>query len=385
MSCRKFEAPRHGSLAYMPRRRARSVKQAIRAFEKDNPEDPIHLTAFYVYKAGMTHVVRNKAMNDKKGTIKEVTESVTILEAPPMVVFGIVGYVNTPQGLKINKTVLSSHINESVLRRFYRKFYLSKKRMFSSARRKAGQKELDADILVLKNSDVIRVLAHTQVEKIKSIRTKKAHISEIQVNGGSVSDKVEWAVSMLEREVKVSDVFGTSEFVDTIGVTKGKGFQGVTKRFGTRILPRKTNKGRRKVACIGAWHPANVLRTVPRAGQLGFHRRTELNKLIYLIGNGKEEIKTDFDPTLKCINPMGGFPNYGLVNNDFLMVKGGVTGPVKRVLAIRKNLIGKKNKESIQIKFIDTSSKIGAGRFQTSEEKRAFFGITKKDVSEEVK
>ena len=58
--------------------------------------------------------------------------------------------------------------------------------------------------------------------------------------------------------------------LDVIGITKGHGFEGVTARWGTRKLPRKTHKGLRKVACIGAWHPARVRFSVPRAGQDGF-------------------------------------------------------------------------------------------------------------------
>jgi len=51
-------------------------------------------------------------------------------------------------------------------------------------------------------------------------------------------------------------------------------------------LPRKTHKGLRKVACIGAWHPSRVQFTVARAGQKGYHHRTEINKKIYRIGLG---------------------------------------------------------------------------------------------------
>lgn len=54
--------------------------------------------------------------------------------------------------------------------------------------------------------------------------------------------------------------------IDIIGVTKGHGFTGVVKRFGVRKLQRKTHRGVRKVACIGAWHPENVRFTVARAG-----------------------------------------------------------------------------------------------------------------------
>ncbi len=59
---------------------------------------------------------------------------------------------------------------------------------------------------------------------------------------------------------------------------------GVTSRWHTRKLQRKTHKGLRKVACIGAWHPARVSYTVARAGQKGYHHRTEINKKIYRMG-----------------------------------------------------------------------------------------------------
>ncbi|EDO32728.1 predicted protein, partial [Nematostella vectensis] len=84
----------------------------------------------------------------------------------------------------------------------------------------------------------------------------------------------------------VRKVFSPDEMIDVIGVTKGHGFKGVTYRWGTKKLPRKTHKGLRKVACIGAWHPARVSFSVARAGQAGYHHRTELNKKIYRIGQG---------------------------------------------------------------------------------------------------
>lgn len=63
-------------------------------------------------------------------------------------------------------------------------------------------------------------------------------------------------------------------------------YLGVTSRWHTKKLPRKTHKGLRKVACIGAWHPSRVSFTVARAGQKGYHHRTEMNKKIYRIGAG---------------------------------------------------------------------------------------------------
>jgi len=101
---------------------------------------------------------------------------------------------------------------------------------------------------------------------------------EIQLNGGTVEQKVAYAREHLEKQVPISQVFSKDEMIDTISVTKGRGFKGVTSRWHTRKLPRKTHKGLRKVACIGAWHPAHVSYTVARAGQKGYHHRTEINK-----------------------------------------------------------------------------------------------------------
>ena len=85
---------------------------------------------------------------------------------------------------------------------------------------------------------------------------------------------------------------------------------------------------------------------------------------------------TDYENTPKNINPMGGFPRYGVIRSDFLILRGCLMGPKKRVLRLRKSLICKKKNDSLQntiIKFIDTSSKWGHGRFQTSNEKKNFY------------
>merc|ERR1719401_224594 len=169
--------------------------------------------------------------------------------------------------------------------------------------------------------------------------------------------------------------------IDVIGVTKGRGIDGVVTRWGVTRLPRKTHRGLRKVACIGTRHPARVQFQVPRAGQNGYHHRTEINKKIYRIGkNVKEDANgamTEADLTEKGITPLGGFAHFGEVTQDWVMVKGTVAGPKKRILTIRKSLlpqVSRKATEKIELKFIDTASKFGHGRFQTSEEKAKFFG-----------
>merc|ERR1711977_665858 len=89
---------------------------------------------------------------------------------------------------------------------------------------------------------------------------------------------------MGEQEINVDSVFENNEMIDTICVTAGHGYEGVTTRWGTTRLPRKTHRGLRKVACIGSWHPSRLSYTVARSGQNGYHHRTEINKKIYRIG-----------------------------------------------------------------------------------------------------
>ena len=132
-----------------------------------------------------------------------------------------------------------------------------------------------------------------------------------------------------EKSIRVSEVFKQNEVIDVIGITKGKGFkgimvvlvaicmsklllEGVTSRWGTKKLPRKTHKGLRKVACIGAWHPSRVQFSVARAGQKGYHHRTEMNKKIYRIGDGSDpkNASTATDITEKRITPMVTFANH---------------------------------------------------------------------------
>merc|ERR1712029_606933 len=118
-------------------------------------------------------------------------------------------------------------------------------------------------------------------------RQKKAHIMEIQINGGTVAQKVDYARDLFEKEVRCKAVFAKDEMIDCIGVTKGKGFKGVTSR----------------------WHTKKIYDM-----RDGFHKKD--GKLI------KNNASTEYDLADKSINPMGGFPHYGEVKQDFIMIKG---------------------------------------------------------------
>lgn len=386
MSHRKFECPRHGNLGFLPKKRTKHHDGKIKSFPKDDQSKPPHLTGFMAFKAGMTHIVRNAARPGAKIDKKDITEPVTILEAPPVKVIGFVGYVDTPRGKRALTTVFAAHLDESAMRHFYKNWYKAKKKAFTKYAAKYGKGEMDTQIARAKKyCTSIRAIIQTQVGATENSRTtyklgrKKAHIKEIQVNGGDVSAKVDFATGLFEKSVRVKDVFKENEMIDCIGVTKGRGIDGVVTRWGVTRLPRKTHRGLRKVACIGAWHPARVQFQVPRAGQNGYHHRTEINKKIYRIGTkeDKSDASTAHDITEKCITPLGGFPHYGEITDDWLMIKGGVVGTKKRVITLRQSLLVQTKRsalEEVTLKFIDTSSKIGHGRFQTAAEKAKFFG-----------
>jgi len=391
VSHRKFEAPRHGSLGFLPRKRARKQRGIIRAFPKDDQTQQPHLTGFMGFKAGMTLVVRELDKLGSKMHKKEVLDAVTIIETPPLIVIGVVGYIETPRGLRQYGCSWAQHIGEGPKRRLNKNWKRAKLRTFKhhtnhyaqDTRYFANQLERLA-----RYSAVVRVIAHTQMNKV-GLRYKRSHIAEIQVNGGTTAQKVAFAKRLFEKAVPVTGVFEENEMIDIVSVSKGHGFNGVVQRWGVKKLPRKTHKGLRKVACIGAWHPSRVSWTVPRAGQMGYHHRTIVNNKIYRIGKAARgeggkithtNAQTEFDLTEKSITPLGGFVHYGQVLEDFIMVRGSVAGPRKRIITLRKSLhppTSRSALEKVTLKFIDTASKFGPGRFQTIDEKAKFLGPLK--------
>nr|GMD52976.1 60S ribosomal protein L3 [Ipomoea batatas] len=226
--------------------------------------------------------------------------------------------VQTPRGLRCLNTVWAQHLSEEVRRRFYKNWCKSKKNAFVKYSKKYesedGKKDIEAQLEKMKKyACVIRVLVHTQIRKMKGLKQKKAHLMKIQVNRGTIAQKVDYAYGFFEKNVLDDAVFQKDEMINIIGVTK-----------------------------------------VARAGQNGYHHRTEMNKKIYKLGKAGQESHaaiTEFDRTEKDITPMGGFPHYGV-------------GPKKRVVTLRQTLLNQTSRvalEEINLKFIDTSSKFGHG------------------------
>merc|ERR1712195_173213 len=203
-----------GSLGFLPRKRCKHHRGRIRKFPRDDTTQAPHLTAFMGYKAGMTHIQRTVDKIGSKLHKKEVVEAVSIIETPPMVAVGIVGYVETPSGLRTLTTVWAQHLSDQVRRRFYKNWYKSKKKAFTKYAAKHAEssgksvaRELER---IKKYCTVVRVLAHTQIRKT-AVKQKKAHLMEIQVNGGSIADKVEFGNGLFEKPVEISSIFEQDE------------------------------------------------------------------------------------------------------------------------------------------------------------------------------
>ncbi len=334
----RHHQPRKGSVAFSPRKRAARESPHITSWPES--EEP-GLLGFPGYKVGMTHVTMLDNTKNSPTEGMEISVPVTVVETPPVVVFGIRAYHKTTRGLKATCDVLATELDQDLKRK------ISLPKEYETEAQLAELKENMDDIVQ------IRVLAHTK-PRLVSVPKKKPEIMEFGVGGSSVNDKLEYAVSVLGKEINPADVFDDGEHTDAVAVTKGKGFQGVIKRWGVRIQYGKaarSSKGRH-VGAIGPWSPERVMWTVPMAGQMGYHQRTEYNKKILKIG-GSDQVDE--------INPDGGFVKYGLVKNNYLLLKGSLPGPSKRLVILRKAIRPHgKHDDAPQISYISTASKQGA-------------------------
>ncbi|OIO21691.1 50S ribosomal protein L3 [Candidatus Micrarchaeota archaeon CG1_02_47_40] len=283
---------RKSSLAFKPRKRANSQRCRINFWPKLEEK---RLLGFAGYKAGMTHITYiDDSESPSKGL--EVSYPVTILEAPPMNVFGIRFYKDK----KVLCDVLCP--DEKILSPL-------------------GMKK-KKNIEIPSSFDDVFVLVYLQ-SKFAGLPKKTPEPMEIALGGKDEKEKLEYAQSILGKELKAPDVFKTGEYVDEIGVSKGHGLQGAVKRHGISLQRRKATGKKRHVGTLGPWHPSYVMYTVPMAGQHGYHKRTQLNARIMKIGEGKE------------INPKSGFRDYGIVKTNYLMLGGSVAGPAKRLVRMR--------------------------------------------------
>ncbi|MBD3193672.1 MAG: 50S ribosomal protein L3 [Candidatus Lokiarchaeota archaeon] len=335
MGHRKKHAPRHGSLAYAPRKRAASIKGRVRNWRDLNEE--VNFLGFAGFKVGMTHITYIEDQENSPYYGKELMKPVTILEVPPLILIGIRVYNEDEYGKYVMGEIFAQDLDINLNRRINLP-------ILENHDPKTKKENL---VQLIDSQCEIHGIFQSQPYRT-SLSRKKPDIFEIKIN--STNDPLkefEFAYNLLGDQIRARDVLIEGELLDVISVSKGKGFQGPVKRYGIKILTRKNNKIRRAVACIGPWHPARVLYTVPRPGQLGFHQRTEYHKRLMFIGENEEEI-----------NPKGGFINYGKVSNDYLLILGSIPGPKKRLIRIRKSIrpVSSFNITSPEITFINRES-----------------------------
>ncbi|MDD1774926.1 MAG: 50S ribosomal protein L3 [Methanobacterium sp.] len=333
----RHHQPRKGSVAYSPRKRA--AKESPKTSSWPQTEE-VGILGFPGYKVGMTHVTMLDNHKNSPTEGMEISTPVTVLETPPIVVLGIRAYRKDTRGLKTMADVLAGELDEDLARTM-----TLPEKTNTEARIKELKNKLD-------EIEDIRVLVHTK-PRLTSVPKKKPEILECGLGGTSVEEKIDYAISVLGKEINPADAFSDGEHVDTIAVTKGKGFQGPVKRFGIRIQYGKAKRSSkaRVVGSIGPWSPSRTMWTVPMAGQMGYHKRTEYNKKILKIGEAAQ---------VDEINPAGGFVKYGMVKNNYVLLRGSVPGPSKRLVMLRKAVRphGKHN-EPAQVSFISTASKQG--------------------------
>jgi len=308
----KWSTPRSGSLAYLPRGRAASSIGRIRNWPevREGPK----LLAFAGYKAGLTLVYLMDKNPQSPTYGRELAKSATVLDVSPMLVFCLRTYGKGDKGLRS----LGEVWMKNPPKHLERVLSVPKK---TNADEVLG--ELEKELSTVKE---VRVVLATQPID-GGIGKKKPELMEVKVGGGSAQQQFEYAKGLLGKQVKVSDVFKEGQEVDAIAVTKGKGLQGPVRRWGISLLSHKARKGRRKPGNLGPWHPAHVMRTIPRLGQLGYHQRTEYGKRLLKMGSDGKEV-----------TPKGGFTHYGVVKGDYVVVEGSLPGAKKRLVKLRYSI-----------------------------------------------
>jgi large subunit ribosomal protein L3 len=331
----KRSHPRQGSMGFYPRQRARSVVPHVKAWADDAAKEP-KLQGFAGYKAGMTHafIVDYRPSSTTSG--QEVRMPVTVIETPPMTIAAVRVYEETPYGLKALTEIWADNQDKRLNDRLP-----VPKKQDAAAKWKLAAETPVADV---------RVLAHTQPVAVSGVDSKTPEMMEIRVGGGQLKARLEYAKSILGKTLTVDQAMKAGQMMDTLAITKGYGFESRVVRFHTKLLSHKNSKHRRMIGTQGSWHPNWVQSTVPNDGQRGFHQRTEYNKRVLKIGTDGAEV-----------TPAGGFPHYGVVRNQYLLVHGSIPGPAKRLIRLRDAVRYTRGIEVTQadIRSIDVSSKQG--------------------------
>jgi archaeal ribosomal protein L3 len=335
----KINRPRRGSLAFSPRKRAQSPIPKYKAWPQHTGAPA--LLGFAGYKVGMTHVLMVDDHKDSPTEGKEIMVPVTVIEVPTMKIAAVRAYSQDTYGKHAFTELWAEPLDNQLARR------ITVPKNYDSS---AAKKKL-ADAVAAGTVVEIYALAYTQPATISGVPKKVPDLMEIKVAGGDVAKQYEFALGLLGKDVQLSSVMQIGQYADITAITIGKGTQGPVKRWGVTLRKRKHSVGgkERHVGTLGPWNPHHIRWEVPQSGQMGYQQRTEFNKRILKIGeNGAE------------ITPAGGFLNYGVLRNGYVIVKGSVPGPAKRLIRIRPAIRqGEHTVRSPAIQFVSVQSKQG--------------------------
>lgn len=97
----------------------------------------------------------------------------------------------------------------------------------------------------------------------KANTTPKRHVVEFRDFSDEFADLIE-----LGKEIKVSDVFTEGDFLDAVGTSKGKGFQGVVKRYGFSGVGGQTHGQHNRLRAPGSMGNASFAARVIKGKRL---------------------------------------------------------------------------------------------------------------------
>lgn len=334
MGHRKHSAPRRGSLAYRPRGRTGDFFPTVHNWPRIKGATPT-LLGLPAVKVSTIHTI---TMDDREKTPnfgKPRFNPTSVLAVPDTFVVGVRLYTRENGAERAVGEVYAKNLPKGV-------------------EKKSGT---DAEKFI--ESWKPKLPSLTRVSCVVAITPRDAGLSqkqpivfEVGVGGGDLPAQFDYAAKVMGKPIKFSEVFKAGGYVDVIGVTKGHGYEGPVTRMGIKRKQHKSRKSVRAVGVIGPWHPAAVMYTVARAGQHGFHQRTESGKRILSISNPKDA----------PITPKGGFEHFGELNTDYALVRGSVPGSNRRIVVVRHPERPHPKAKTAPVQVLEVSTRITGRR-----------------------
>jgi large subunit ribosomal protein L3 len=329
-------------MAFSPRKRASRHFGSVNAWPQTDETD-VRIQGFAGWKAGMTHVFARDMNPRSTSAGQEIRIPVTVVECPQMRILAVRGYKMTPYG---KQAAGEAWVDSKTIEDAFPE-------VFKRISNRTGAHDTEKHFETLSNADLdeVRLIVSTQPSHVQSVPSKVPEVMEMGLTGGSVEEQLNFAKEKLGEEFSFADAFEEGKLTDIVAVTKGYGWQGVIRRFGGKLQSHKNSKKRRQHGNLGDFGTGYVRKTIRQGGQTGYHQRTEFNKRVLRISNPEEH----------AITPAGGFLHYGEVKSQYILIKGSVPGPAKRLIRFRDAARGSsKPQHELDITFVSTASKQGA-------------------------